>query len=215
MSFTEYQTVRVRAVPANAENDDDALRPRVGDLGTVMQVTTGPDGEVQYFVEQNLIGFVGDRWMADFLAEDLEAVDAADEAAWRRQAESSATSLPTRESEYGASLTTRNNAQHDSSPNDSTVESAENRWSWQAVVFGLLALLVAGSYLAVGSYALFVAFAPTSWLGAAWRAALLMSVFIGLGNLLSGSKVGEALIGAFIGAITFFVLGGLAWSSVG
>ncbi len=77
-----------------------------------------------------------------------------------------------------------------------------------ATVLFLFVLIVAAAGL---FFALFFVWPPGSAVGAGFRAATVMVVFVALGSRLTGEGISESLITATIVGICFFLIGAAGW----
>ena len=200
MRLTEFQTVQIKALLREDSSYDpfgiNERAPRVGDTGIVVDVRAQSDVPPEYTVECGRPDGTS-AWIADFVEEELEAMEA----------EASGADTGT-ESEHLPSRPVRH---HDSGA--TADESVQSDWRESAAVwaaflssFALLVAVASGLF-----FVLFFVWPPGSAAGAGFRAATVGIVFVAGGSLWTKEPIGDALITAVIVGVTFFLTGAAGW----
>lgn len=204
MPLIEFQTVQIKALlredGAYDPFGDNDRAPRMGDRGTVVEVRGKPSGQYEYTVECGRPDGTC-VWIADFVAEELEAIDeeereAIETDAWRTERETTPESLST-----GAV-----SPQYDGADAKERIGSQWRLYAG-AVVPVLLSLALV---LAVLSWLFFV-WPPVSAAAAGLRAAMGGVALATVGALWSGEKIVEWMITSTVVGAMFFVLGAAGW----
>ncbi len=205
MPLVEFQTVQIRALlredSAYDPFGDNERAPRVGDEGTVVDVRGEPRGQYEYTVECGRPDGTC-VWVADFVAEELEAIDEEEREesietdAWRTDRKTTSDSLST----------VAVSPQYDGADAEERIGSQWRLYAG-AVVPVLLSLALV---LAVLSW-LFIVWPPGSAAAAGFRAAVGGVALTTVGGLWSGQKIIEWMITSTAAGAMFFVLGAAAW----
>ena len=187
MALTEYQTVRIKALLRESDAydpfDANDRSPRVGETGTIVDVQGLEAGPSLYTVERGRPDGTC-IWLAEFVDEELEAVE--DDDRWAETGEATWST----ESEEP--------------------ETAGLGWRMITSIVLMVLLFLA---LAVGGIAtVFFLWPPDSAVGAGLQAAASISILTLAGGLLVRERLIDLLITTTIVTVIFFVLGAVAWS---
>ena len=184
MPLIEFQTVQIRALlredSAYDPFGDNERAPRVGDRGTVVDVRGEPRGQYEYTVECGRPDGTC-VWIADFVAEELEAIDeeereAIETEAWRIELETTSQSLST-----GAV-----------SPQYEGADAEERIGSqWRLYAGAVVPVLLSLTLVLAVLFWLFFVWPPGSAAAAGFRAAMGGVAMTTVGGLWSDEKIVE------------------------
>jgi hypothetical protein len=196
MPLRPFQTVRIKTLLREmSEYDptgDNQRLPRVGDTGTIVEIHTPPAGQIDYTVEFSNAD-ESRTWIADFITEELEAV----EAEFNRTEHRSETARV---------------ASHSPEPQDAGVrEDDEDASDWRLSLSIAVGVLLCVVLLCGALFGVFYLWPPAAAAGAGLRMAAIGVGFVMAGRLLTGEGVVDSMITAAITGILFFILGAVSW----
>ncbi len=204
MALAEYQTVRIKALLRESDAydpfDANDRSPSVGDTGIIVDVQGLEAGQSSYTVERGRPDGTC-IWLAEFVDEELEAVEEDDRWAETEEAAEKATWPP--ETQWSEEEATR-------LPESEEPETAGLGWRMITSIVLMVPLFLA---LAVAGIAtVFFLWPPDSAVGAGLRSAATISILTLGGGLLVRERLIDLLITTTIVTVIFFVLGAVIWS---